>query len=244
MIRFLHSLRSLMERLITWLTRHGDRAWFDTAAFPWVKRVEAEWRGIREELDLLMLERKKIPNIQDISETQKGVAEGDSWKTFFFYIYSHRVDENCSRCPRTMHALSHIPEVKTAMLSILAPGKHIPEHRGVYKGVLRSHLGLLIPQPTSCRIAVRGEVRAWEEGKVLIFDDSYRHEVWNDSDSYRVVLLVDFVRPLFFPLSLCNRLMIWYLSRTPMFTKAYDRIRHPDLVELDRAARAAGLPGR
>lgn len=117
--------------------------------------------------------------------------------------------------------------MKTAMFSILAPGKHIPEHRGPYKGVLRYHLGLIVPGPKgSCRIRVGNDVRCWEEGRRLIFDDAHPHEAWNDSSSYRVVLFVHFVRPLMFPLSLMNRLVIWRISRTPFITDAMERVRN------------------
>ncbi len=40
-----------------------------------------------------------------------------------------------------------------------------------------------------------GEERAWEPGKMLVFDDSLTHEAWNKSDKLRVVLLVDFLTP-------------------------------------------------
>lgn len=40
-----------------------------------------------------------------------------------------------------------------------------------------------------------GEERAWEEGKMLIFDDSLTHEAWNKSDRIRIVLLIDFLTP-------------------------------------------------
>ena len=52
--------------------------------------------------------------------------------------------------------------------------------------------------------------------RVMIFDDSNEHEVWNETDSYRVVLFVDFVRPTIFPLSVVNRLIIWARGRYPL----------------------------
>jgi ornithine lipid ester-linked acyl 2-hydroxylase len=92
-----------------------------------------------------------------------------------------------------------------------------PSAPGPYKGVQRYHLGLMIPGPEgSCRIRVRNDVRCRKEGKSMIFDDSYEHEVWNDVDSYRVVLFVDFVRATIFPLSIVNRLIIWARGRYPL----------------------------
>ena len=39
--------------------------------------------------------------------------------------------------------------------------------------------------------------RPWEEGKVLVLDDSFEHEVWNDGDKQRIVLIVDIWHPDF-----------------------------------------------
>jgi beta-hydroxylase len=95
--------------------------------------------------------------------------------------------------------------MKTAFFSILAPGKHIAPHRGPSAGVLRYHLGLKIPvQAERCRIRVRDEYAHWREGASLVFDDTYEHEVWNDTDEERVVLFLDVVRPLPFPVAQLN----------------------------------------
>ena len=37
--------------------------------------------------------------------------------------------------------------------------------------------------------------RTWEEGKVLIFDDSFEHEVWQDAENYRLIFIVDVWHP-------------------------------------------------
>jgi aspartate beta-hydroxylase len=42
-------------------------------------------------------------------------------------------------------------------------------------GRLTVHLGLRVPRGCSLRVAE--ETRAWEEGKCLVFDDSFEHEV-------------------------------------------------------------------
>jgi len=206
--------------------RDGNKTFFDSEAYPWAQTVEAEWKVIRKELDALLVRREEIPNFQDISEKQKPLTEGEQWKTFWLYGYGEKAEENCARCPETVRILQKIPGMKSAMFSILAPRKHIPEHRGMWKGMLRYHLGLIIPGPEgSCRIRVGKDVRCWQEGKSMIFDDSHPHEVWNDTDSDRVVLFVDLVRPVFFPLSLLNRSIIWITAHTPSITEPMERIR-------------------
>jgi ornithine lipid ester-linked acyl 2-hydroxylase len=208
-------MRDLVEKTLFY--RDGEKTFFEPAAFPWVANIEAEWRTVRKELDVLMMHREEIPNFQDVSKTQRALTEGDQWKTFFFYSFGNKNKANCARCPETVRLLHSIPGMKTGMFSILAPRKHLAPHRGPYKGVLRYHLGLIIPEPKgSCRIRVGSDVRFWEEGKSMIFDDSNEHEVWNDTDSYRVVLFVDFVRPTIFPLSMVNRSIIWARGRYPL----------------------------
>jgi aspartyl/asparaginyl beta-hydroxylase (cupin superfamily) len=55
------------------------------------------------------------------------------------------------------------------------------------------HLPLIIPP--KCGFRVGNDVREWEEGKLIIFDDSIEHEAWNESDQDRVVLIFDIWRP-------------------------------------------------
>jgi len=208
-------VRDLVEGVLFY--RDGDKTFFEPNDFPWVSKIEAEWKAVRAELDVLMAHREEIPNFQDFSKAQKALTQGDEWKTFFLYSFGHKLKENCVRCPETDRIVNLIPGMKTAMFSILSPRKHIPPHRGPYKGVLRYHLGLIIPEPPgSSRIRVGTDFRSWQEGKSMIFDDSNEHEAWNENDSYRVVLFVDFVRPTIFPLSAVNRAIIWARGQYPL----------------------------
>jgi beta-hydroxylase len=237
-------LRKLVENILFF--QDGHKTFFEPGDYPWVAKVEAGTPLIRKELDALLQRRDEIPNFQDLSEKQKPLTEGTQWKTFFLYAYGEVAEQNCAQCPETVRILKCVPNIKTAMFSILAPGKHIPPHRGMYKGMLRYHLGLIIPgAPGACRIRVGDDVRAWEEGKSLVFDDSHEHEAWNDTDSYRVVLFVDLLRPVFFPFSAANRAVVWAISRTGSITEPMERIRkQPPLVTKPavEATPAAAVP--
>jgi ornithine lipid ester-linked acyl 2-hydroxylase len=219
-----YKARALVETMM--FLRHRDKTFFDPASFPWVATVEADWKVVRKELESLLMHREEIPNFQDISDAQKILTEGDQWKTFWFYAYGEKAEENCARCPETVRVLQKIPGMKSAMFSILSPKKHVPEHRGLWKGVLRYHLGLIVPGPKgSSRIRVGKDVRSWEEGKSMIFDDSHPHEVWNGSDLHRVVLFVDVVRPTVFPISLLNQAIISIIARSPSVAKPMEKVR-------------------
>ncbi len=100
-------------------------------------------------------------------------------------------------------------------ISTLAALSHVKPHCGPTNHRLRFHLGVVVPDvsdltnllllpshtaPTSplpCFIRVGKEQRTWEEGKVLIFDDSFEHEVGNSAPSDRIILLLDVWHPYF-----------------------------------------------
>jgi beta-hydroxylase len=212
-------LRRTLERYNRAVARrsvHGDHPFFEPACFDWIPDVEAQWKTIRAELDSV-LAREAIPQFGEISPDQAHLAEQGKWKTFFFRAYGVNLSENETRCPETARILKTIPGMQTAFFSIHAPKMHVDPHCGPYGGVLRYHLGLKVPQPhTDCRIRVDSEIRSWQEGRSLVFDDTYEHEVWNDSARERVILFVDFERPLGPVLRVVNRFFIKVIAMSPL----------------------------
>ncbi|NEO92708.1 MAG: aspartyl/asparaginyl beta-hydroxylase domain-containing protein [Moorea sp. SIO3G5] len=211
-----------LEKLITNYSLIGNSTFFEPDQFDWVEELESQSMRIRQELDQVLKYRDSLPNFQDISPDQAEYISTDNlWKTYGFYGYGIKVKQNCEKCPETTRIIEKIPGMKTAFFSILLPGKHIPEHRGPYKGVIRCLLGLRVPEPKeNCRIRVGNDIRYWEEGKAMIFDDSFRHEVWNETDGMRVVLFLDIVRPLGFPASWINLLFIKLIAWSPFVQEA------------------------
>ena len=178
-------------------------------AFPWVADLEAQWRQIRAELDGVLVRPDEIPAFHQISPDQHRISKGDNWKTFAFYVFGNRVDDNCARCPATAALLDRLPDLQNAWFSILAPRYHIPPHRGPTRAVIRCHLGLIVPSDRErCWLRVDREICHWQEGRCLVFDDTYEHEVKNDTDEVRVVLFLDFDRPMDAFGRLFNRLLI------------------------------------
>jgi aspartate beta-hydroxylase len=70
---------------------------------------------------------------------------------------------------------------------------------------LRIHLALKTPQESArqdpktglplCGIRCGTTVQCWAEGKALVLDDSYDHEVWNHTNEKRVLFLLDIWHP-------------------------------------------------
>lgn len=197
----------------------GDSAFFETGQFNWISVIEAQVDMIQREFQSIKPET--IPNIQDISPDQSVLTNDQNWKAFGLYFYGHKAEENCKQCPGTVDALQNVPGLKTAFFSILSPQKHIPPHRGSYNGILRYHLGLQVPvNDEQCGIRVGNEIQYWQEGKSLVFNEYYNHEAWNDTDFTRVVLIIDFERPLYWPLSKLNQWAIDYIGKTPFVSVA------------------------
>ena len=202
-------------------SRIPDEPVLDNALFPWAEDLRSQWTVMRDELDTLLERRAALPSFQEISPDQAKISTDDQWKTFMLWGFGTRMDFGCELCPQTAAALERVPGLSNAFFSILGPGKHIPRHRGVTKGLVRCHIGLRVPDSSErCMIQVDDVDCPWEEGGMFFFDDTYPHEVWNDTDSYRAVLLFDIERPMGLPGKAVSRGMIAALRRTGYFRDA------------------------
>lgn len=190
------ALRGLFDRLIGSSSLVPNGPVLDTRDFAWTQLLRDHWEEIRDEAVAVALRGRAAPSLATISPDHRSIAEVDKWRSFFLWGYGYRIDENAVRCPRTTALVEQIPGLNSAFFSILAPGTHIPDHRGVTKGLITCHLGLIVPRDGDVRMRVRDRIVRWAEGETLVFDDTYRHEVWNETAGTRVVLLIQFERPL------------------------------------------------
>jgi len=188
------------------------------AQFPALDVFPENWQAIKAEVKEILKHRDAIPLFHEISADQKRISLGDKWRTFILFGFGYKLAKNCAQAPVTTGLLEKIPNLQTAWFSILGPNHHIPAHRGVTTGILRAHLGLIIPKKAEkCRLRVVDEMVVWREGELFVFDDTYEHEVWNDTDDERVVLILDFDRPMRFWGRALNALFVNVLKYTAYF---------------------------
>ena len=186
---------------------HGSPSTYDGRVFPWVAELESNWTMIRGELAQLMLRRDALVSHSERSSPTIGQDRG--WTTFVLSSYYRRNERNIEQCPETWRLVQGVPGLVSVMFSVLEPGARLPAHHGPYNGLLRLHLGLIVPEPREAvAIKIDGAVHHWEEGRALIFDDTFEHEARNESGHTRVVLFVDFERPLKFPARFVNRRLL------------------------------------
>jgi beta-hydroxylase len=168
---------AFVERLNLKFSKVGNPPIYDNAVFPWTKDIERDWRAIRTELDRVLMRKDELPGFHELATDVAAISNDRGWKTFLLAGYGFKSEANIALCADTWAASQKIPGLITVMFSILEPGKHLPPHRGPYNGVLRLHLGLIVPEPREqLGIRVENGVYCWKEGEAVIFDDAYEHE--------------------------------------------------------------------
>lgn len=191
---------------MTYFPRLPAISFFERHDFPWVEALEAATAAIRDELGALLAEVPQdfTPYVNHAPGSPLGqwgeLNNSKRWSALFLYKDGTAFNDNIARCPRTVAALAQAPQVKipergpTAFFSRLEPKTRIPPHTGSTNTRLTVHLPLIVPP--GCGFRVGAEVREWQPGTALIFDDTIEHEAWNDSDQQRVILIFDIWNPL------------------------------------------------
>lgn len=158
---------------------------YDPAQFEFTPALERNWQAVRDEY--LGVRRE----LEDWVE--KKLYDQD-WQALFLYsfVQAEPQEQNIARCPFTASLVHEaIPTHALAAFSRFNQTTVKP-HCGYQGDFLRIHLPLVVPAG-DVALKVGGEVREWEPGKVLVFDDRVEHEAWNRTGQDRVVLIVDFV---------------------------------------------------
>jgi len=177
---------------------------FDPSEFGWVPAIEAAFPAIRQELlDLLQTHaedfRGYVQHNTVAPEANRALLGSKDWSILPLCENGWLAPKIVERCPRTWEAVLQAPLPRisgwgpTVVFSLLRAGARIAPHSGMYNTRLICHLPLIVPP--GCRFRVGNEAREWEEGKLLIFDDTIEHEAWNDSNDDRIVLIFDIWRP-------------------------------------------------
>lgn len=171
-------------------TKTSDPPILDVKDFPWTQAFRDNWEEIRQEYN----DYKGIePSFKDVSKKYSVVERDNKWKVLFLRAFN-RDTKLIDFFPKTMELINSCP-CTLAYFSILEPGATIHPHVGVYKGVLRYHLGLIIPKNyNDCYIVVDGNKLVWREGMDIMFDDMFEHYVVNRTNEKRVILFLDIKR--------------------------------------------------
>lgn len=182
----------------------AQRAFFDRAEFDWAPSVEASADAIRAEL-LALIDAASdsfgpyVTASPDRPPPNNPLLDKPDWGAAWLWRDGVIAAGMADLCPQTLAALANAPQpvipgrAPLALFSRLRPGTHIAPHHGMLNTRLICHLPLIVPE--GCGLRVGAETRAWREGELTIFDDSFEHEAWNRGTSDRTVLLFEIWRP-------------------------------------------------
>lgn len=165
--------------------------------FPDAVRFAKAWQAIRDEALAVAARMQAIPRFHEVMPAQTPISahDGKDWRVYILKVYGTDIDNHLAACPTLAQLIANTPDVLSATLSFLAPRKHIPRHRGPFRGVLRYQLGLSVPVDAQGRpaavLSLDDQEHRIGNGEHLLWDDTYPHEVWNHSDRMRTALLLD-----------------------------------------------------
>jgi aspartate beta-hydroxylase len=156
--------------------------------FPMARILEEAAPAIQEEV-----RRVTAEGGADAEAPWQSLLSRGRWEQVIFFERGRRFPHAFRAFPRTGEALDGIASrfALPGLVSLLwlYPGSHLVPHCGHTNALLRIHLGIKVPAGAEMRV---GAVRVvWQEGKCLVFDDSFEHEVWNNGNEVRVILLMD-----------------------------------------------------
>lgn len=196
MTRAAHGIRNLYDRSISTTAVMDANAYFPAA-----EAFESEWQSIRKEALSLTKGLESVPRFHEVLRPQEylSTAGGRDWRVFIPRAYGYDVQNNMALCPVLAKLLKEHPEVVTANISIIDPHKHIPEHRGPFRGITRYTLGLYVPKlengAPGVVVTIDGKDYRIGSGDSLLWDDTFDHSVVNETDELRIALLLDVYRP-------------------------------------------------
>lgn len=188
-----HPLQKQAKWIMPGLT---SRPWHDPYGYesllPIVRGLEAAHPAIKSEF---LQNRGPIEQLESYAH-YKGTQA--SWKAVYLFRNGRVVADSEQRVPHTFRFMKEqigdwLCPLLEMHFSVLAPGARILPHCDLWNFTINLHLAVDIPP--ACGLRVANEERGWEEGKCLLFDYSYLHEAWNNSDRHRTCLLMDLWNP-------------------------------------------------
>jgi aspartyl/asparaginyl beta-hydroxylase (cupin superfamily) len=116
-----------------------------------------------------------------------------AWRFFGFHRKGRKNPLCCDLCPETVKLVEGLGDIYSSGYSSLKARSNISRHTdAIDVQTTRVHLCLQASDVGSCMFWVNGEYAKWRVGKAFAFDPLLPHEGVNDTDTERVILLLDY----------------------------------------------------
>lgn len=167
-----------------------SKPWHDTANHPFIARLENGIPDMKKELIINLKERPSI-----FTDEQENLHVGGQWTELRLKSSGQSVfTKQAAFFPKTVQHFQECgQEFISVKISAIQPGTYIRPHTGPTNERLRIHLTIL--HTGGAKLRVGNEWRTWEEGKAVMFDDSWEHEVMHLGKDIRVVIICDIWHP-------------------------------------------------
>jgi beta-hydroxylase len=161
--------------------------------FPQLKLLQDNWETIRDEA-MALYGQGHIAVKNDLPGSS--FYRDNRWKSFYLKIYDLDIPSAKALAPKTRALIDQVPGMNLALFAVLMPGKRLTQHHDPFAFSLRYSLGLSTPNSEKCGLMINGEHYAWRDGDGVLFDETYIHSAYNDTETPRVILMTDIDRPL------------------------------------------------
>ncbi len=173
----------------------GNKPFYRDSILKTSKILTNNWKVFRNEVSRCYKSFKTIKGDQFF----ENIIESDKDWTKLYIKWHSGIDKLAlEKCPESCRIINSLKDIKVAMFSVLLPGAKILPHRGIYKGCLRYHLGLVTPNSDDCYISVNKIKYSWKDGEGILLDDTFEHWVVNNTDKTRIILFCDIIKPMNF----------------------------------------------
>ena len=213
----------MMSTLITLTTRTPE--FLDKDAYFPMNRVfedPANFEALKEEVDNILEKTGGGDSLTMTRDTYSGqnkyigsdIRKNDDGITKAWRVINIKAGDEYSAAahkyfPSLVRILRTVPQIGTCAVSVLQDGVHIPIHVGYYKGIMRYMIPIVVPKDRENVFLCVNELKYfWTEGVGVLWDDTYPHKVYNNTDEIRVVIYMDVVRPLSWGLNALNRFIL------------------------------------
>jgi hypothetical protein len=221
-IRIGKKLRRRADALIERSSFVSNAPVLDVRDFAWTHILRENWRVILDEARGAGASGGRAAARRGFTRPQKDRAAGQMAQLLPAWLWLRHSGQYGTLPP---HDGAGAPGAGPQQRLFLDPraGSAYPAASGVTKGLVTCHLGLIVPNG-NLRMRVDREIVRWAEGETLLFDDTYEHEVWNDTDETRVVLLIQAARPVRSPGKWLANLFLWGVKHTVFVREARDNV--------------------
>lgn len=171
---------------------------YNSTKFPTDKILKKNFHAIKDECTNIYKLKNSLMNFADINKIILYSDEhADKWKVFPIKFYGEINKTAYKLCPNICKIIEECKDVHIALISILEPGRYIRPHKGPCNTMLRYQLAVQIPSDRkNCWIKINNHKYNWKEGESIVFDDTYLHEVYNNTNEPRIILFLDIERPV------------------------------------------------